>query len=133
MARGLEVTLYPEDHGHDLNSTWGRRICRSCSCVRPHRRAVAAYNAGPSPVRALARPAGANDPDRSIEVIPYPRPAAMSDSLEKSRVVQCLVQTVETPLKGTFRAPGLFARPRSARHATMQEAERIKGKVKVVQ
>ncbi len=74
-ARSLDVTFYPEwitvpdlnlhlgaAHFADLLHRYGGRV----------EVAVAAYNAGPVPVaRWLARP-GADDPDRFIELIPYP-------------------------------------------------------------
>ena len=74
-ARSLDVTYYPEwitvadlnlhlgaAHLADLLRRYGGRV----------EAAVAAYNAGPIPVaRWLARP-GADDPDRFIELIPYP-------------------------------------------------------------
>src|SRR3989440_2934536 len=73
-ARGLDVTFYPEwitvpdlnlhlgaAHLQELLERFGGRVDA----------AVAAYNAGTTPVRRwLARP-GAEDPDQFIESIPY--------------------------------------------------------------
>ena len=73
-ARGLDVTFYPEwitvpdlnlhlgaAHLQELLERFGGRVDA----------AVAAYNAGTTPVRRwLARP-GAEDPDQFIELIPY--------------------------------------------------------------
>ena len=87
MARGLDVTFFPEwitvpdlnlhlgaAHLADLLKRFGRVDA-----------AVAAYNAGPMPVRRWLERAGADDPDRFIELIPYPETRGYVRSLLRNR------------------------------------------------
>ena len=87
MARGLDVTFYPEwitvpdlnlhlgaAHLADLLKRFGRVDA-----------AIAAYNAGPTPVRRWLDRAGATDPDRFIELIPYPETRGYVRSLLRNR------------------------------------------------
>jgi len=73
-ARGLDVTFYPEwitvpdlnlhlgaAHLQELLERFGGRVDA----------AVAAYNAGTTPVRRWLERPGADDPDQFIELIPY--------------------------------------------------------------
>jgi len=73
-ARGLDVTFYPEwITVPDLNLHLG--AAHLADLLRRFGRleaAIAAYNAGPSPVRRWLERDGANDPDQFIELIPYP-------------------------------------------------------------
>src|SRR2546422_4483050 len=47
--------------------------------------AIAAYNAGPIPVRRWLDREGANDPDRFIELIPYPETRGYVRSVLRNR------------------------------------------------
>ena len=87
MARGLDVTFYPDwitvpdlnlhlgaAHLADLLKRFGRVDA-----------AIAAYNAGPIPVRRWLDREGASDPDRFIELIPYPETRGYVRSLLRNR------------------------------------------------
>ncbi len=87
MARGLDVAFYPDwitvpdlnlhlgaAHLADLLKRFGRVDA-----------AIAAYNAGPIPVRRWLERAGAADPDRFIELIPYPETRGYVRSLLRNR------------------------------------------------
>jgi len=89
-ARGLSVTFYPEWLTvPDLNlhlgaSHLGMLLRRYRGRVEV---AIAAYNAGTSPVdRWIARP-GAEDPDQFIEQIPYPETRAYVRSVLRNRAI----------------------------------------------
>jgi soluble lytic murein transglycosylase len=73
-ARGLDVAFYPDwITVPDLNLHLG--AAHLAELLRRYGRvdaAVAAYNAGPTPVRRWLAREGAADPDRFIELIPYP-------------------------------------------------------------
>ena len=73
-ARGLDVIFFPAwITVPDLNLHLG--AAHLAELLRRFGRldaAVAAYNAGPSPVRRWLERDGAGDPDRFIELIPYP-------------------------------------------------------------
>jgi soluble lytic murein transglycosylase len=89
-ARGLDVTFYPEwltvpDLNLHLGASHLGMLLR-----RYHGRvevAIAAYNAGTSPIdRWIARP-GADDPDQFIEQIPYPETRAYVRSVLRNRAI----------------------------------------------
>lgn len=73
-ARGLDVTFYPEwITVPDLNLHLGAAHLAQLLRRFPHiEGAIAAYNAGGTPVRRWLDRPGAEDPDRFIELIPYP-------------------------------------------------------------
>src|SRR5436309_3100623 len=87
MARGLDVTFYPDwITVPDLNLHLG--AAHLADLLRRFGRvdaAVAAYNAGPIPVRRWLDREGANDPDRFIELIPYPETRGYVRSLLRNR------------------------------------------------
>ena len=87
MARGLDVAFYPEwITVPDLNLHLG--AAHLAELIRRFGRvdaALAAYNAGPSPVRRWLARAGAADPDRFIELIPYPETRGYVRSLLRNR------------------------------------------------
>ena len=87
MARGLDVTFYPEwITVPDLNLHLG--AAHLAELLRRFGRmdaAIAAYNAGPTPVRRWLDRAGATDPDRFIELIPYPETRGYVRSLLRNR------------------------------------------------
>ena len=87
MARGLDVTFYPEwITVPDLNLHLG--AAHLADLLRRFGRmdaAIAAYNAGPTPVRRWLDRAGASDPDRFIELIPYPETRGYVRSLLRNR------------------------------------------------
>ena len=73
-ARGLDVTFYPEwitvpDLNLHLGAAHLAELLRRFGRLEA---AIAAYNAGPSPVRRWLERDGADDPDQFIELIPYP-------------------------------------------------------------
>jgi soluble lytic murein transglycosylase len=86
-ARGLDVAFYPEwITVPDLNLHLG--AAHLAELLRRFGRldaAVAAYNAGPSPVRRWLERGGADDPDRFIELIPYPETRAYVRSVLRNR------------------------------------------------
>jgi len=87
MARGLDVTFYPDwitvpDLNLHLGAAHLAELLRRFGRIDA---AVAAYNAGPSPVRRWLDRAGANDPDRFIELIPYPETRGYVRSLLRNR------------------------------------------------
>jgi peptidoglycan lytic transglycosylase len=87
LARGLDVTFYPEwITVPDLNLHLG--AAHLAELLRRFGRmdaAIAAYNAGPTPVRRWLDRAGATDPDRFIELIPYPETRGYVRSLLRNR------------------------------------------------
>ena len=87
MARGLDVTFYPDwitvpDLNLHLGAAHLAELLRRFGRVDA---AVAAYNAGPIPVRRWLERAGAADPDRFIELIPYPETRGYVRSLLRNR------------------------------------------------
>src|SRR5207237_8512382 len=74
LARGLDVAFYPEwITVPDLNLHLG--AAHLAELIKRFGRvdaAIAAYNAGPSPVRRWLDRAGAAHPDRFIGLLPYP-------------------------------------------------------------
>lgn len=87
MARGLDVTFYPDwitvpDLNLHLGAAHLAELLRRFGRIDA---AVAAYNAGPNPVRRWLERAGANDPDRFIELIPYPETRGYVRSLLRNR------------------------------------------------
>jgi soluble lytic murein transglycosylase len=87
MARGLDVAFFPEwITVPDLNLHLG--AAHLAELIRRFGRvdaAIAAYNAGPVPVRRWLARAGAADPDRFIELIPYPETRGYVRSLLRNR------------------------------------------------
>jgi len=72
-ARGLDVTFYPEwitvpDLNLHLGAAHLAELLRRFGRIET---AIAAYNAGASPVRRWLERDGADDPDQFIELIPY--------------------------------------------------------------
>jgi soluble lytic murein transglycosylase len=87
MARGLDVAFYPEwitvpDLNLHLGAAHLAELLRRFGRVDA---AIAAYNAGPTPVRRWLDRAGAGDPDRFIELIPYPETRGYVRSLLRNR------------------------------------------------
>ena len=87
LARGLDVAFYPQwITVPDLNLHLG--AAHLAELIKRFGRvdaAIAAYNAGPTPVwRWLARE-GADDPDRFVELIPYPETRGYVRSLLRNR------------------------------------------------
>jgi len=87
MARGLDVAFYPEwitvpDLNLHLGAAHLAELLRRFGRVDA---AIAAYNAGPQPVRRWLDRAGASDPDRFIELIPYPETRGYVRSLLRNR------------------------------------------------
>jgi peptidoglycan lytic transglycosylase len=86
-ARGLDVTFYPEwITVPDLNLHLG--AAHLAELLRRFVRleaAVAAYNAGPSPVRRWLERDGVTDPDQFIEAIPYPETRGYVRSVLRNR------------------------------------------------
>src|SRR6266581_3288622 len=87
MARGLDVTFYPgwitvPDLNLHLGAAHLAELLRRFGRVDA---AVAAYNAGPIPVRRWLERAGAGDADRFIELIPYPETRGYVRSLLRNR------------------------------------------------
>jgi len=87
MARGLDVTFYPEwITVPDLNLHLGAaHLAELLKRFGRMDAAIAAYNAGPTPVRRWLDRAGATDPDRFIELIPYPETRGYVRSLLRNR------------------------------------------------
>jgi soluble lytic murein transglycosylase len=87
LARGLDVTFLPDwITVPDLNLHLG--AAHLAELIRRFGRvdaAIAAYNAGPVPVRRWLTRAGAADPDRFIELIPYPETRGYVRSLLRNR------------------------------------------------
>ena len=87
LARGLDVTFFPDwITVPDLNLHLG--AAHLAELIRRFGRvdaAIAAYNAGPSPVRRWLVREGAADPDRFIELIPYPETRGYVRSLLRNR------------------------------------------------
>jgi soluble lytic murein transglycosylase len=86
-ARGLDVTFYPQwITVPDLNLHLG--AAHLAELLRRYPRleaAIAAYNAGPSPVNRWLEREGADDPDQFIELIPYPETRAYVRSVLRNR------------------------------------------------
>ena len=87
MARGLDVAFYPDwitvpDLNLHLGAAHLADLLRRFGRVEA---AIAAYNAGPTPVRRWLDRAGATDPDRFIEAIPYPETRGYVRSLLRNR------------------------------------------------
>ena len=86
-ARGLDVTFYPEwITVPDLNLHLG--AAHLAELLRRFGRlevAVAAYNAGPSPMRRWLERDGTADPDQFIELIPYPETRGYVRSVLRNR------------------------------------------------
>ena len=87
LARGLDVTFHPEwITVPDLNLHLG--AAHLAELIKRFGRvdaAIAAYNAGPTPVRRWLTRAGAEDPDRFVELIPYPETRGYVRSLLRNR------------------------------------------------
>ena len=87
LARGLDVTFYPDwITVPDLNLHLG--AAHLAELIKQFGRvdaAIAAYNAGPVPVRRWLVRAGADDPDRFIELIPYAETRGYVRSLLRNR------------------------------------------------
>ncbi|MFN2572254.1 MAG: transglycosylase SLT domain-containing protein [Gemmatimonadales bacterium] len=87
MARGLDVAFFPEwltvpDLNLHLGAAHLAELIRRFGRVDA---AIAAYNAGPVPVRRWLARDGAGDPDRFIELIPYPETRGYVRSLLRNR------------------------------------------------
>lgn len=87
MARGLDVAFFPEwitvpDLNLHLGAAHLAELLRRFGRVDA---AIAAYNAGPQPVRRWLARSGAADPDRFIELIPYPETRGYVRSLLRNR------------------------------------------------
>ncbi|HWC74391.1 MAG TPA: transglycosylase SLT domain-containing protein, partial [Gemmatimonadales bacterium] len=87
LARGLDVAFYPEwitvpDLNLHLGAAHLAELLKRFGRVDA---ALAAYNAGPIPVRRWLDREGANDPDRFIELIPYPETRGYVRSLLRNR------------------------------------------------
>jgi soluble lytic murein transglycosylase-like protein/Tfp pilus assembly protein PilF len=87
LARGLDVAFYPQwITVPDLNLHLG--AAHLAELIKRFGRidaAIAAYNAGPTPVRRWLARAGADDPDRFVELIPYPETRGYVRSLLRNR------------------------------------------------
>jgi soluble lytic murein transglycosylase len=86
-ARGLDVTFYPEwitvpDLNLHLGAAHLAELLRRFSRLET---AIAAYNAGASPVRRWLERDGADDPDQFIELIPYPETRGYVRSVIRNR------------------------------------------------
>lgn len=87
MARGLDVAFYPEwitvpDLNLHLGAAHLAELLRRFGRVEA---AIAAYNAGPTPVRRWLERFGSADADRFIELIPYPETRGYVRSLLRNR------------------------------------------------
>ena len=87
MARGLDVAFFPDwitvpDLNLHLGAAHLAELLKRFGRVDA---AIAAYNAGPVPVRRWLERAGAADPDRFIELIPYPETRGYVRSLLRNR------------------------------------------------
>jgi soluble lytic murein transglycosylase len=98
-ARGLDVTFYPEwITVPDLNLHLGAAHLEELLQRFPGRvdAAVAAYNAGTTPVtRWLARPGG-DDPDQFLEAIPYQETRGYVRSVLRNRDLYRALYVVST-------------------------------------
>ena len=87
LARGLDVAFYPQwITVPDLNLHLG--AAHLAELIKRFGRidaAIAAYNAGPTPVRRWLTREGAKDPDRFVELIPYPETRGYVRSLLRNR------------------------------------------------
>jgi soluble lytic murein transglycosylase len=86
-ARGLDVTFYPEwitvpDLNLHLGAAHLAELLRRFTRLEA---AIAAYNAGASPVRRWLERDGADDPDQFIELIPYPETRGYVRSVLRNR------------------------------------------------
>jgi soluble lytic murein transglycosylase len=86
-ARGLDVTFYPEwitvpDLNLHLGAAHLAELLRRFGRLEA---AVAAYNAGPSPVRRWLERDGTEDPDQFIELIPFPETRGYVRSVLRNR------------------------------------------------
>jgi soluble lytic murein transglycosylase len=86
-ARGLDVTFYPEwITVPDLNLHLGAaHLAELLHRFGRLESAIAAYNAGASPVRRWLDRDGADDPDQFIELIPYPETRGYVRSVVRNR------------------------------------------------
>lgn len=87
MARGLDMAFYPDwitvpDLNLHLGAAHLAELLKRFGRVDA---AIAAYNAGPVPVRRWLEREGANDPDKFIELIPYPETRGYVRSLLRNR------------------------------------------------
>jgi soluble lytic murein transglycosylase len=87
MARGLDVSFYPDwitvpDLNLHLGAAHLAELLKRFGRVDA---AIAAYNAGPIPVRRWLERDGASDPDRFIELIPYPETRGYVRSVLRNR------------------------------------------------
>ena len=98
-ARGLDVAFYPDwITVPDLNLHLG--AAHLAELLRRYGRvdaAVAAYNAGPTPVRRWLARDGAADPDRFIELIPYPETRSYVRTVLRNRELYRALYGVPTP------------------------------------
>ena len=87
LARGLDLAFVPEwITVPDLNLHLG--AAHLAELIKRFGRvdaAIAAYNAGPTPVRRWLTRDGADDPDRFVELIPYPETRGYVRSLLRNR------------------------------------------------
>jgi soluble lytic murein transglycosylase len=86
-ARGLDVTFYPEwitvpDLNLHLGAAHLAELLRRFGRMEA---AIAAYNAGASPVIRWLEREGADDPDQFIELIPYPETRGYVRSVIRNR------------------------------------------------
>jgi len=94
-ARGLDVTFYPEwitvpDLNLHLGAAHLAELLRRFSRLET---AIAAYNAGASPVRRWLERDGADDPDQFIELIPYPETRGYVRSVIRNRELYRILYT----------------------------------------
>jgi soluble lytic murein transglycosylase len=87
LARGLDVTFFPEwitvpDLNLHLGAAHLAELLRRFGRVDA---ALAAYNAGPTPVRRWLERYGTADPDRFVELIPYPETRGYVRTLLRNR------------------------------------------------
>ena len=100
MARGLDVTFFPDwitvpDLNLHLGAAHLAELLKRFGRVDA---AIAAYNAGPTPVRRWLERSGADDPDRFIELIPYPETRGYVRSLLRNReLYRALYGVAPTP------------------------------------
>ena len=94
-ARGLDVTFYPEwitvpDLNLHLGAAHLAELLRRFGRLET---AIAAYNAGGSPVRRWLERDGADDPDQFIELIPYPETRGYVRSVMRNRELYRILYT----------------------------------------
>jgi soluble lytic murein transglycosylase len=94
-ARGLDVTFYPEwitvpDLNLHLGAAHLAELLRRFGRLES---AIAAYNAGASPVRRWLERDGADDPDQFIELIPYPETRGYVRSVIRNRELYRILYT----------------------------------------